>query len=72
MVIIEIIERLLALLDDFLGHFVTGSISSGNYTVTTKGNYLVGAVADTITYGSILVDWISQVLLGNSTAVNAV
>ena len=67
-----------------LGHFVSGSASSislgpdyewalgvGYFQTTSKGNYLVGAVADIATYGAILVDWIVQALLGNGINVNA-
>jgi hypothetical protein len=84
MVVVGLIQEGLALLNSLLGHFVSGSVSSitlgpdfewavgvGGYQTTSKGNYLMGAVADIATYGAILVDWIVQALLGNGLNVNA-
>ena len=71
----DLVLKPLALLDSLLRHFVTGSastpilqgdhewtLSPGGFSLTSKGNYLVGAVADIITYGATLVDWIIQAL----------
>lgn len=66
MVVIDLIRKLLALYDGLLGQFVTGNIAT-NYAITTKGNYVVGAVADMVTYGSIMWDWLVQTLLGPPT-----
>jgi len=77
MVVVGLIEEVLGILNSLLTHFVTGgppTVSLGSdfewtlnpavYTVTTKGEYLTGAVADIATYGAILVDWLVQALLG--------
>jgi hypothetical protein len=85
MIVVGLIEEILGILNGLLAHFVTGgpptvSLSSdyewalgpANYTLTTKGDYLVGAVADITTYGAILVDWVVQALLGTGTNVNEV
>jgi hypothetical protein len=71
----ELVLKPLGLLDSLLRHFVTGrastpvvyadqewTLSIGSFSLTNKGNYLVGAVADIITYGSTLVNWIIQAL----------
>jgi hypothetical protein len=68
-----------------LSHFVTGTpatftltgdrewaIHNGGFTLSTKGNYLAGAVADIVTYGAILVDWIVQALLNTEIHANNV
>lgn len=85
MVVIGLVQEILGLLNGLLGHFVTGTIQtapalSSDYewfvglarpsTMTVKGNYLMGAVADIITYGAILVDWLVQALLTTPTNVN--
>ncbi len=80
MAIVGIIEEILALVQGVLQHFIDGTPSSivvgsdyewvltpGSYTLSTKGAYLAGAIADIIVYGSILVDWIVQSLLGTGT-----
>jgi hypothetical protein len=86
MVIIGLVEEILGILMGLLGHFVTPSYSiptvSADYEwfvmqatpaeLTVKGNYLMGAVADIVTYGAILVDWIIQALMSNSQNVNTV
>jgi len=84
MVVVGLVQELLALLNSLLGHFVSGNISSislapdyewavgiGQFKTTSKGNYLMGAVADIAVYGAILVDWLVQALLGNGINVNA-
>jgi hypothetical protein len=85
MVVIGLVQELLGLLNGLLGHFVTGTITtpptlSQDYewfvgaapasALTTKGNYLMGAVADIATYGAILVDWLVQALLTTPSNVN--
>jgi len=85
MVVIGLVQELLGLLNGLLGHFVSGTISTaptlsqdyewfvGTATpseLTTKGNYLMGAVADIVTYGAILVDWLVQALLTTPTNAN--
>jgi len=85
MVVIGLVQELLGLLNGLLGHFVSGTITtppdlSADYewfvgsaqpsALTTKGNYLMGAVADIATYGAILVDWLVQALLTTPTNVN--
>jgi len=84
MVIVSNIQQMVATMSAILAHFVSGSASSvslgpdyewavsvGGFKTTSKGNYVVGAVADVTTYGAILVDWIVQALLGNGINVNA-
>ena len=86
MVVVGLVEEVLGLLNGLLGHFVSApslSLSlNGDFewsvlgtqvsTLTNKGNYLMGAVADIAVYGAILVDWIIQALLGNESITNAV
>jgi len=78
MILVQLIQELIALGEGILGHFVSGdpgaatlladyewSISGQSaFVLDPKGNYLVGAVADIVVYGAILVDWIVQALLG--------
>lgn len=84
MVVVGLIEEILGLLNGLLGHFVTYSaapptlsadfewnLPAQSATLTAKGNYLLGAVADIATYGAILVDWLVQALLGSGVNVNA-
>jgi hypothetical protein len=85
MVVVGLVQEVLGLLNGLLGHFVNTPAAitptlSQDYewfigtatpaTMTTKGNYLLGAVADIATYGAILVDWIVQALLTTPTNVN--
>jgi len=83
MVVIGLVGQFLAILNGFLGHFVSGGIASlsetpdyewqlgqSHYAMTMKGNYLMGAVADITTFGAILVDWLVQALLGTGTTLN--
>jgi len=83
MVVVGLIQELLALLNGLLNHFVSGEVSTvavssdyewalsaTQFVTTTKGNYLMGAVADIATYGAILVDWLVQALLGNGVNAN--
>ena len=86
MVVVGLVEEVLGLLNGLLGHFVSTpdlSISLNNdfewsvlgtevSTLTNKGNYLMGAVADIVVYGAILVDWLIQALLGSELITNAV
>ena len=88
MLIIGLLEQLIALTQGILGHFVSGNAGTAtmlgdyewtlsgftSYHMTSKGNYLAGAVADIVTYGAILVDWIVQSLLNvqSSAFVNGV
>ena len=84
MVVVGLVQELLALLNGLLVHFVSGSVSTVSlgpdyewalsatqFETTSKGNYLMGAVADIATYGAILVDWLVQALLGTGLNVNA-
>jgi hypothetical protein len=75
--LVQLIEEIVALAQGVLSHFVTGdagvmvlksdyewSLSGFTpFTLSTKGEYLSGAVADIVTYGAILVDWIVQAML---------
>jgi hypothetical protein len=84
MVLTGLIQEILALLNGLLGHWVAGTpsafivgpdyewrmLGTGQFSLTPKGNYLMGAVADIATFGAILVDWIVQALLGNPTFIN--
>jgi len=86
MVVVGLVEEMLGILDSLLAHFVTPdkqmavslssdyewALSPARFTVTTKGEYLTGAIADITTYGAILVDWLVQALLGTGTNVNKV
>lgn len=86
MVLVGLIQEVLGLLNGLFTHLVTGSTGAPTllgdgewvfmnfnqaYTLTPKGNYLMGAVADIITYGAILVDWIVQALLSFPVQANA-
>ena len=83
MILVALIQQIIALGQGILGHFVVGTaatvtqlgdhewnLTGGNYAMSTKGSYLAGAVADIVTYGAILVDWIVQSLLSTG-GVNA-
>lgn len=84
MVIVGLIEEGLAMLFGLLGHFVSvgqpyAQVTSDQEWVvagltpqalTTKGNYLMGAVADIAVYGAVLVDWLIQALLGTGGMAN--
>jgi len=87
MLLVQMLEEILGIGQGLLAHFVTGStisitqladgewnLSASNVSLTGKGNNLIGSIADIVTYGAILVDWVVQALLntGMSTAVNAV
>ena len=83
MVLIQLILEGIALVESTLGHFVHWDTApavaqladhewvytAGQLTVTAKGEYLSGAIADIVTYGAILVDWIVQALLGGDTTL---
>jgi len=86
MQIINILQSVLAIVQGVLNHFVSGEATSAvlssdyewslsgvsSFTLETKGQYLVGAVADIVTYGAVLVDWVIQSLMFNgSYQVNA-
>jgi hypothetical protein len=85
MVLVGLIQEILGILGGVLNHFVIGGMSAisatgdhewtmtaGAFGLTDKGNYLAGAVADIVTYGAILVDWVVQALLNTGTlTVNA-
>jgi hypothetical protein len=85
MVFVGLIQEVLGLLGGVLNHFVIGGVSkiaatgdhewtmtAGGFGLTNKGNYLAGAIADIVTYGAILVDWVVQALLNTGTlTVNA-
>ena len=85
MVIVSLIEEVLALVEGLLGHFVTGVTSqvpsmSPDYEwlvypatghLTSKGEFLMGAVADIATYGAILVDWLVQAMVGMNFNLNS-
>ena len=86
MQIINIVQSLLAIVQGVLNHFVSGEATTavlssdyewtlsgtGALTLEPKGEYLVGATADIVTYGAVLVDWVIQSLMFNgSTQVNA-
>jgi len=85
MVVVGLIQEIFGLLNGLLGHFVSGTtvtpelqtdgewIFMGinrSYEMTLKGNYLMGAVADIVTYGAILVDWIVQAMLSFPVKAN--
>ncbi len=83
MLVVQLVEELIALGQGILGHFVQGTAGSftaltdyeweltgfSQYSLSTKGNYLAGAVADIAVYGAILLDWIVQGLI--NTGMNA-
>ena len=67
----------LSIFNSFLSHFISGTASQftllddgewvvtpGEYQLTTKGEHLVGAISDVVTYGSVLLDWVTQALVG--------
>jgi hypothetical protein len=82
MILANLILEVLALLNGLLVHFVDtpGATftqgTDGEWTaaglsvpgLTAKGNSLMGAVADILVYGATLVDFIVQVLVGQSVA----
>jgi hypothetical protein len=80
LLVVQLVAELIAIVQGILGHFVTGSVGTAtqmpdyewsltgftNFGLTSKGNFLVGAIADIAVYGVILVDWIVQSLLNVS------
>ena len=84
MVLVGLIQEVLGLLNGLLGHWVSLSpinpVVGPDYewqigtaapaTLTAKGNYLMGAVADIATFGAILVDWIIQALMTTPPIIN--
>lgn len=84
MAIIQLVQEAIALVEGILSHFVSGgganailandyewSLETSQVTLDPKGMYLSGAVADIVTYGAILVDWLIQALLsGGNVNVN--
>lgn len=84
MVLVGLIQEVLGLLNGLLSHWVTLSPinpqlgpdyewqigSAIPATLTAKGNYLMGAVADIATFGAILVDWIVQALMTVPPVIN--
>ncbi len=67
----------LSMFNSFLSHFISGTppqftqqadgewvMTPGQYQITPKGESLLGAISDIITYGSTLVDWVTQSLVG--------
>ena len=82
MVVAGLIQEVLGILFGLLDHFVQtpaptftqysdGEWSGTNLDIallTEKGNSLMGAVADIVLYGATLVDFIMQVLVGQSIA----
>jgi hypothetical protein len=85
MVVVGLIEEILAILNGLLSHFVQGidsisvtmtpdyewTLTPASTELTSKGNFLVGAIADIATYGAILVDWLVQALIGVEFNLNA-
>jgi len=85
MVVVGLVEELLAILNGLLAHFVSGIdsisvtmtpdyewvITPAETTLTSKGNFLVGAIADIATYGAILGDWLIQALIGVKFDLNS-
>jgi hypothetical protein len=83
MILAGLIEEILAILGGLLGHFVTtpatnfSQLSDGEWfaagltvpALTSKGNALMGAVADILVYGAILVDFITQTLVGTNSTI---
>jgi len=77
MQLVNIIQSALAIAQGILNHFVSGeagtAVMSTDYewtlntnaafTLTPKGGYLAGAVADIVTYGAVLVDWLIQSMM---------
>ncbi|MCX6659157.1 MAG: hypothetical protein NTX81_02070 [Candidatus Bathyarchaeota archaeon] len=84
MIVVGLVEELLAMLNGLLAHFVQGIDTIGvtmtpdyewvltpaSTHLTSKGEFLVGAVADIATYGAILVDWTVQALIGVEFQLN--
>ena len=84
MILVELLQQAIALGQGILGHFVDGSAGTayllGDYewnlgdgtpfALSTKGQYLSGAIADIVTYGAILVDWIVQSMLNTTVELN--
>jgi len=85
MVVVGLVEEILAILNGLLAHFVTGidsigvtmtpdyewTVTPADVALTSKGNFLVGAIADIATYGAILGDWLVQALIGVEFNLNA-
>jgi hypothetical protein len=82
MTLVQLTQEILAIVQGVLAHFVTGTASTititsdyesvltqGSLSLTTKGNYLTGGLADVTMYGTMALDWILQALL-NMTSVN--
>ena len=84
MIVVGLIEELLGLLNGLLAHFVQGidsisvtmtpdyewTLTPASTNLTSKGEFLVGAVADIATYGAILLDWLVQALIGVEFQLN--
>jgi hypothetical protein len=83
MSLVGIIQEIMVLGQAILSHFVTGTaatftatgdrewfMTGGSFSLSDKGNYLAGAVADIAVYGAILVDWIVQALLNTQIGAN--
>jgi len=85
MIVVGLVEEVLALLNGLLAHYVQGIDSVGvsmtpdyewvltpaSTQLTSKGMFLVGAVADIGTYGAILLDWLVQAMIGVEFNLNA-
>jgi len=82
MTLVQLTQEILAIVQGVLAHFVTGTASTiaigpdyestltqGSLSLTTKGSYLAGGLADVTVYGVMALDWITQALL-NLTSVN--
>ena len=85
MVVVGLVEEVLAILNGLLAHFVSGIetisvsmtpdyewvITPADVSMTSKGNFLVGAIADIATYGAILGDWLIQAMIGVKFDLNS-
>ena len=85
MVVVGLVEEVLALLNGLLAHFVSGIesikvtmtpdyewvITPADVNLTSKGSFLLGAVADIATYGAILGDWLIQAMIGVKFDLNS-
>ena len=75
---------LLALEEALESHFIGGTdttvslspdyewvVTPGSYQLTSKGEYLLGAISDIMTYGAVLVDWLAQAMIGVKFDLNS-
>jgi hypothetical protein len=85
MTLVQLTQEFVTILQGILSHFVTGTASSiaitsdyesvlsqGTLSLTPKGLYLTGHLADLTVYGVMALDWVVQAMLNITSVTNAV